>query len=181
MIDRRTLFLGAAAASVAGRRPAFARTQERFSFRPYIDRPPSLYLLTPAADGNRVVLKGGDSRRPTIPFTFDWGDGSRSEAFFDAEHTYLDTSRDYRITITAHYGSFDQSDSVPLVFHRGEPRFARDPGIPRRVTLARAPELSPACPPQGPSASRPSELPGPLRRPVRFLREATITVGSGFP
>ncbi len=87
--------------------------------------------------GDTVTVRGGDSRAPSVPFTFEWGDGTRSETFFDAKHTYADTSRNYRVTVTAHYGSFEQSDSIPVTFRRVQPRFTRDPDIPARVTVAR--------------------------------------------
>jgi hypothetical protein len=50
-----------------------------------------------------VVVNGGDSRRPSIPFTFNWGDGKVTDAFFPATHTYSDTNKNYVITVTAHY------------------------------------------------------------------------------
>ena len=53
--------------------------------------------------GATATLNGGDSRRPATPFTFDWGDGSRSEGFFPVAHTYTDTRRNYTVTTTAHY------------------------------------------------------------------------------
>jgi hypothetical protein len=50
-----------------------------------------------------VTVNGYDSRRPTTPFTFRWGDGQTSDTFFPAAHTYTDTGRNYTVTVTAHY------------------------------------------------------------------------------
>ena len=58
-----------------------------------------------------VVVNGGDTRQPTIPFTFDWGDGKVTNTFFPGTHTYSDTNKNYVITVTAHY-SDGTTDSV---------------------------------------------------------------------
>jgi len=70
--------------------------------------------LSPAVESldrssGKVVVNGGDTRRPTVPFTFQWGDGQTTHAFFPAAHTYADTGRNYAVMVTAHYadGSTD--------------------------------------------------------------------------
>lgn len=60
-----------------------------------------------------VIVNGYDSRSPTTPFSFDWGDGTTSEGFFPQEHTYADPSRNYVIDCTAHYDG-GQTDTVRL-------------------------------------------------------------------
>lgn len=50
-----------------------------------------------------VRINGGDSRRPSHPFSINWGDGHFEESFFAMEHTYADPTRNYELTITAHY------------------------------------------------------------------------------
>jgi hypothetical protein len=48
-------------------------------------------------------VNGGDTRQPTIPFTFDWGDGTITNSFLLCSHTYSDTTKNYVVTVTAHY------------------------------------------------------------------------------
>ena len=50
-----------------------------------------------------VLINGGDSECPTIPFTFNWGDGTVDEGWFPKEHTYVNMTRNYVVTVTAHY------------------------------------------------------------------------------
>jgi len=56
-----------------------------------------------------VMLYGADSRGPTIPFTWEWGDGSTSEGWFPQTHTYIDTKRNYVAKVTAHYVAGENS------------------------------------------------------------------------
>ena len=58
-----------------------------------------------------VTINGVDSRRPTTPFRFDWGDGVASQGGFPASHTYPDRTRNYVVTITSTYpdGSTDST------------------------------------------------------------------------
>ena len=65
-----------------------------------------------------VTIQGLDTREPGQPFTFDWGDGSTSEAFFPANHQYKDTSRNYRVGITAHYDDFTTAQTETHVWFR---------------------------------------------------------------
>ena len=111
-----------------------------FSFFENRGRPEvSLTVQTPVVRGATVTLDGGDARRPSTPFTFDWGDGSRSEAFFPAAHTYADTGRNYTVTATAHYPAGESRVSVTASFVRPAYAFERDAAIPRRVKVASAP------------------------------------------
>ncbi len=77
-----------------------------FSFSSVLFGRPSRLVASPQMIGRtsgNVVVNGGDSRRPSIPFTFNWGDGKVTDAFFPATHTYSDTNKNYVITVTAHY------------------------------------------------------------------------------
>ena len=60
------------------------------------------------------MVNGGDYRQPTIPFTFDWGDGAVTNSFFLCTHTYSEKTKNYIITITAHYND-GTSDSFKFV------------------------------------------------------------------
>jgi hypothetical protein len=50
-----------------------------------------------------VTIGGVDTRQPTSPFTFSWGDGTTSVGFFNQSHTYTATSKNYTVRVTAHY------------------------------------------------------------------------------
>lgn len=101
--------------------------------------------------GGRVRINGIDSRLPSIPFTFAWGDGTTSESFFVAEHTYHETSREYTLTVTAHYGSEDASRSTVIRFTRPDYAFVRDRGVPERIRISPVPvQLASTMPGYGP-------------------------------
>lgn len=65
------------------------------------------------SNGN-VSVTGYDSRNPTIPFTWDWGDGNVTEGWFPQVHTYSNLGQNYFLKVIAHY-SATESDSVKLV------------------------------------------------------------------
>jgi len=109
-----------------------------FSFRAWLENPPSLIVEDPTLDGPTVTLAGGDARRPHKPFTVDWGDGRLEEAFFPFRHTYQDLARDYTVTVTAHYDPGEASETVRVRFTSATFEFIRDPRIPRRVRVADA-------------------------------------------
>jgi hypothetical protein len=75
----------------------------------------SVQQLDPATGA--VAINGVDTRRPTKPFLFEWGDGTSSQNFFPASHVYVDLRRNYIVKVTAIYvdGS-TQSVSVPVAF-----------------------------------------------------------------
>jgi hypothetical protein len=63
-----------------------------------------------------VVINGGDSRQPNVPFTFAWGDGQVTNSFFPATHRYADASRAYEVGVTAHYQN-GTSYSITVFLH----------------------------------------------------------------
>jgi hypothetical protein len=63
-----------------------------------------------------VLINGLDTRQPTIPFTFDWGDGTVRNSFFLCTHTYSDTTKNYTLTVTAHYSGGTTSSCKCVVF-----------------------------------------------------------------
>jgi len=79
---------------------------DSFSYEPYLTIPKTLFFIPPVVnkDTGQVTLNGGDSRRPTIPFTWDWGDGNVEDGWFPMQHVYADTGRNYAVSVTAHYG-----------------------------------------------------------------------------
>lgn len=60
-----------------------------------------------------VTINGGDSRQPTTPFLFEWGDSSNIHGFFPQSHTYADVLSNYTITVTAFYDDAS-TDSVQV-------------------------------------------------------------------
>jgi hypothetical protein len=100
----------------------------RFHFlRELYGTPSSLSVAVDYYDGNtgRVVIGGSDSKQPSEPFTFNWGDGTPdTEGFFAQEHYYEDPTRNYIVTVTSHYNGlidsaktmvrFDPSDIMPV-------------------------------------------------------------------
>jgi hypothetical protein len=98
-VRRPSIFLWAATVVLLlGHRPVHAGTLNVFV--------QSLNKTTGA-----VVINGGDSRGPTTPFTFQWGDGASSQGFFPLSHRYADVTKNYTVKVTAHY-SGGATDSV---------------------------------------------------------------------
>lgn len=60
-----------------------------------------------------VVVNGVDTRQPTTPFSFDWGDGTTTDSWFKAKHRYAHVSTNYIIKVTAHYDD-GTTDSVEI-------------------------------------------------------------------
>lgn len=90
-----------------------------FSFQRQLSGPPqSLWAQAQSVDPTGAVTIGGvDTRQPTIPFTFSWGDGTTSPGWFPASHTYADTTRNYLARVTAHYSATEQDFvDVPVRF-----------------------------------------------------------------
>jgi hypothetical protein len=63
----------------------------------------SLKLFSPTIDRatRRVMVNGADSARPSIPFEFDWGDGTTTTGFFPQEKIYGGDRGNYMIRVTA--------------------------------------------------------------------------------
>ena len=88
------------------------------SYRPFLESSTAATLSASVQASNNatgaVTLNGTDTRRPTTPFRFDWGDGQTSQGFFPASHTYADRTGNYVASITAVYpdGTSDKVDVV---------------------------------------------------------------------
>ncbi|HEU0139657.1 MAG TPA: hypothetical protein VFQ79_08105 [Bryobacteraceae bacterium] len=86
--------------------PAFADQHFAFDYRrELLGSPPSLSIAVTAADSATgvVVINGGDTRQPSTPFTFDWGDGQTTSGFFPQQHRYAQV-KNYIVTVAANYG-----------------------------------------------------------------------------
>lgn len=99
--------------------PAVPAAGASFSFRRQLSGPPqSLSAAAQSPDPTgATTINGGDTRQPTLPFTFSWGDGTTSPGWFPASHTYADTTRNYLVRVTAHYSATEQDFvDVPVRF-----------------------------------------------------------------
>ncbi|MCC6794301.1 MAG: hypothetical protein IT366_04225 [Candidatus Hydrogenedentes bacterium] len=113
---------------------------EKFTFRPYLDPDKTLNASLETIDGQDISINGVDTAAPSEPFTFDWGDGATSNAWFPAQHTYQNTNKNYTVRVTAHY-SGGATDFVE-VFVRFKPvnwSFVADPTVPDRFDIPSTP------------------------------------------
>ena len=90
---------------------------QSFDFKRILfESPSSLYAEIYAVNiktGN-VAITGYDSRSPSIPFTWDWGDGEVTQGWFQQNHHYVDLTKNYVLKIVSHY-SASETDSVELL------------------------------------------------------------------
>jgi hypothetical protein len=92
-----------------------------FSFKPYMEAEGTLMVRRTAdIDGKTATVTGSDAARPKS-FTFEWGDGTRSEGLFPASHAYEDISRNYDVTVTAKHGETTETARVRVEFLPGPP------------------------------------------------------------
>lgn len=99
--------------------PAVPAARGSFSFQRQLSGPPqSLVAAAQSVDpAGAVTINGSDTRQPTLPFTFSWGDGMTSQAWFPATHTYANTTRNYLVRVTSHYSATEQDFvDVPVRF-----------------------------------------------------------------
>jgi hypothetical protein len=95
-----------------------AASAESFDFKRQLFEQPStltLFIDWFDADTGDFFINGGDTQEPTIPFTWDWGDGSAPENDWSPKgHTYTDLAENYVITVTSHY-SGGRTDTKELL------------------------------------------------------------------
>jgi hypothetical protein len=86
---------------------------------------PTLSVIVEEVNGETgyVRVNGADSAGPTIAFTWDWGDGTTSESFFPATHTYGTPTQNCVLKVTSHYAD-GTSDSVNAVIRFVAPAIA---------------------------------------------------------
>ena len=84
----------------------------------------SFFLFSPATTSSgQVTINGVDTTAPSIPFTFDWGDGTVSSGWFLSTHVYSDTTVNYLVTVTAHHADGTSPQAQTLVFF-GSPNYS---------------------------------------------------------
>jgi hypothetical protein len=82
--------------------------QSSFNFKKYLfDSLSTLSLFVDSINSSNgyVKINGGDSRCPTNPFDWYWGDGDYSSGFFPLSHTYENTEKNYIVKVIANYSS----------------------------------------------------------------------------
>lgn len=106
------LTVGATACGIAATAGA-----DGFDFSRQLFGPPStLSIFIESIDSSTgvVAINGVDSQQPSVPFSWNWGDGIHTEGFFPQQHTYADRDTNYVISVTAHYsgGGTDSTHGV---------------------------------------------------------------------
>ena len=77
----------------------------------------SVYIQDINYNTGEVNITGGDTRCPSIPFTWDWGDGTIDDGWFPRRHTYSDLTKNYIVKVTAHYsGGKTDSTEITVLF-----------------------------------------------------------------
>ena len=94
--------------------PGNQKDKKTFNFSKCIfGQVPTLYVYVKSVDNNlgKVIIGGGDKRKPTIPFTWQWGDGTTQKGVFPQEHIYSNLTKNYLAKVISHYSN-NQSDTV---------------------------------------------------------------------
>ena len=95
-----------------------AAKAESFDFKRQLFDPPSTLSIVVQSinpDTGKVIVNGCDTQYPTIPFTWNWGDGSNPESgWFPSQHTYTNLTKNYIIKVTSHYsdGGTDTAETL---------------------------------------------------------------------
>ncbi len=100
-------------------RSSFGLCQDsNFSYSPYLfgaRHTLSVNVQSIDTASGVVQLGGVDLQGPLTPFTWKWGDGIVTSGFFPQSHKYGDRSRNYIVTVVAHYSSGNTDSSRVLV------------------------------------------------------------------
>jgi hypothetical protein len=108
-----------------------------FNFSKILFDPPSTLSVQIHAinyETGNIAVTGYDSRAPSIPFTWEWGDGSVNEGYFPQNHHYTDNTKNYILTAISHYSSVEH-DTVKLVVRFTGPEL-NPISLPESVTVS---------------------------------------------
>ena len=75
-----------------------------FSYLPLLEKGAQhLFLYVEQVDVQTGIVRvnGVDTRSPSVPFSWNWGDGSINTGWFPQEHTYSDKTRNYLLKVTS--------------------------------------------------------------------------------
>jgi hypothetical protein len=76
----------------------------------------SLNVVSVNSANGAVTINGGDTRQPGTPFSWQWGDNSTTSGFFPQTHTYLNTTSNYVVTVTAFYNDGSTGTAQTIVW-----------------------------------------------------------------
>lgn len=147
---------------------------EKFSYRPYLDPGKTLEASVQTVSGGDVTINGVDASAPSLPFTFDWGDGSTNDAWFPVQHTYQNTNTNYTVRVTAHYGGATDSVEVYVRFKPVDWNFVADPNVPDRFEIPSTPinsvsTLQGYLPPDGTQVFSVSDVDASERAAIEYV------------
>jgi hypothetical protein len=98
--------------------PLALRNYSSFSFRQALSGPIStlsLWIQELNLTTGAVTINGVDTQSPTLPFTWDWGDGTVVDGWFPQTHTYTDRARNYLVKVSSHYSNGSTGEESILV------------------------------------------------------------------
>jgi hypothetical protein len=103
----------------------------------------TVFIVSINKNTGEVIINGVDTKRPNIPFTFDWGDGLVHSGWFPQRHIYHDKNRNYIVKVTSHYsdGTIDTAQILvrfipPSIKFNNTILFSRNVSIPdHNITL----------------------------------------------
>ncbi|MEK9135998.1 MAG: hypothetical protein AAB393_02645, partial [Bacteroidota bacterium] len=75
----------------------------------------SLSLVSVDTTSGVVQINGVDTRSVTGPFLWIWGDGTTTNVWFPASHTYADTTMNYNVQVVATYSTTESDTAEVLV------------------------------------------------------------------
>jgi len=79
---------------------------ENFDFKRQLFSKPSSISLCIDKIGmktGKVIINGTDTKQPSTPFTWNWGDERTTKGWFPQRHTYSDLTRNYIIKVISNY------------------------------------------------------------------------------
>lgn len=77
---------------------------QEFSYLPLVEKGTRHLFLTVELVDNQtgiVRVNGVDTRSPSVPFTWNWGDGSLNTGWFPQQHTYTNKGKNYLLKVTS--------------------------------------------------------------------------------
>ncbi len=64
-----------------------------------------IHLFRPQVEAatGKVTINGVHTNGSGKPSSWNWGDGQTEDGYFPKTHVYLDTQKEYQVTVTARY------------------------------------------------------------------------------
>ena len=78
----------------------------------------SLNVVSVNPTNGAVTINGNDTRAPSTPFQWQWGDGSVTSGGFPQSHTYPNTTSNYVVTVTAFYNDGSTGTAQTVVWFK---------------------------------------------------------------